>query len=405
MRTNVVLFTRDLRLHDNVALATAANVADRIVPLYVHDPADHHSPHRERFLAESLANLRDSLRDRGADLLIRVGDRAATTLRVCHEVRASGIAMMEDYGQKFHRWRSRLEHGASEMGAPLRTFPGVTVVDPGELLPSSGGTHYRVFTPYWRAWEAVTWRPIAQIPGRLDIPEDIEGNDPREIWADQEVSGDFPGGEVAALDRSEKWLRTASQYSASHDDLGADGTSRLSPYLHFGCLSARALAEDEWAPDAMVRQLCWRDFYHQVLAAFPTLDTEPYRPQAHDTWDCDPELLRAWQTGNTGVDIVDAGMRQLLAQGWMHNRARLITASYLTKVEGLDWRRGAEWFDQHLLDADVANNYGNWQWVAGTGNDTKPYRRFNPRRQAERFDPVRAYRDQWLPADYQSTHE
>jgi deoxyribodipyrimidine photo-lyase len=144
-----------------------------------------------------------------------------------------------------------------------------------------------------------------------------------------------------------------------------------------------------------VRQLCWRDFFHQLLAGFPELPRRALRPGAADVWRDDAAALAAWQQGRTGVSIVDAGMHQLLAEGFMHNRARMITASYLTKTLGLDWRHGADWFARWLVDADVANNWGNWQWVAGTGTDTKPWRRFSPDRQAARFDPDGEYVRRW----------
>jgi deoxyribodipyrimidine photo-lyase len=145
------------------------------------------------------------------------------------------------------------------------------------------------------------------------------------------------------------------------------------------------------------RQLCWRDFYHQVLYAFPDLPRRNYRRGAPDDWRDDPTALAAWQEGRTGVPIVDAGMRQLAAEGWMHNRARLITGSFLTKLLWLDWRDGAAWYARLLVDADLANNWGNWQWVAGTGNDPRPGRRFNPIRQALRYDPRGDYVRRWVP--------
>jgi deoxyribodipyrimidine photo-lyase len=170
----------------------------------------------------------------------------------------------------------------------------------------------------------------------------------------------------------------------------------MSPYLHFGCVSPvtvwTAIDSDEYR-----RQLCWRDFYHQVLYAFPDLPRRNYRPGAADAWRDDPAALAAWREGCTGFPIVDAGMRQLAGEGWMHNRARLITASFLTRQLGLDWREGAQWYARLLLDADLANNIGNWQWVAGTGNDPRHGRQFNPVRQAQRFDHDGSYVRRWVP--------
>jgi len=174
------------------------------------------------------------------------------------------------------------------------------------------------------------------------------------------------------------------------------GHSGLSPYLHFGCVSALAAASTSDPLSEFVRQLCWRDFFHQVLAAFPGLGREPYR-KVGEAPRQDPGALAAWQEGRTGVPIVDAAMRQLMAEGTMDNRSRLITAAFLTRSLGLDWRAGAAWYARWLVDADIANNNGNWQWVAGTGNDTKPYRRFNPIRQAHRFDPRGEFVRRWVP--------
>ena len=185
------------------------------------------------------------------------------------------------------------------------------------------------------------------------------------------------------------WARSSSAaYAERHDDLAADDTSRLSPYLHFGCVSPAEVAGhfDDGEGEPFLRQLCWRDFFLQVTSAFGAIATDDYRPRG-DRWRRDDHEFEAWASGQTGYPIVDAGMRQLQREGWMHNRARLITASFLTKDLYLDWRTGAAHFLRWLVDGDVANNSGNWQWVAGTGHDTRPGRVFNPLRQAERFDP------------------
>jgi len=208
------------------------------------------------------------------------------------------------------------------------------------------------------------------------------------------------GGETPGRRRLDAWLDGGmARYAELADDLGADATSRLSPYLHFGCISAgdvvaRALDHEDAEP--FVRQLCWRDFNHQLLAARPELAQEDLRPRAAG-WREDAEALAAWREGRTGYTVVDAGMRQLLQEGFMHNRARLVAGSFLTKQLGIDWRRGAEHFFEHLVDGDVANNTGNWQWVAGTGTDSRPNRRLSPARQAQRFDPDGIYAGRYLP--------
>jgi deoxyribodipyrimidine photo-lyase len=377
VRVVVMLFTRDLRVHDNPALALACETADRVVPLFVHDESLEVPPNRARFLHDALADLKASLKKLGGDLLMRHGDPVTETVKAVREFEAVGVSMSADVSAYAKRREERLRRERML----VRTSPGVTIVPPGDVVPSTGGDHYKVFTPYWRAWQSKRWRSQAATPQRILVPSGLRG---RAL----SVKGD--GGETAGLQRLERWSKIAAGYAEGHDDLAGDRTSRLSPYLHFGCVSPLMLAAQGF-PEAFVRQLCWRDFYHQLLAAFPRLRTDAFRANAADEWDHDDAELEKWRTGNTGVPIVDAGMRQLLTEGWMHNRARLITASYLTKTLGLDWRAGAAWFDRWLVDADVANNYGNWQWVAGTGTDTKPYRRFSPQRQTERFDPDGEY--------------
>jgi deoxyribodipyrimidine photo-lyase len=186
--------------------------------------------------------------------------------------------------------------------------------------------------------------------------------------------------------------------SGGHDALGADTTSRLSPYLHFGCVSPRSLAgrAQERGGDAFVRQLCWRDFYAQILFAQPRTQVDDLRARG-DRWVDDPQALAAWKEGMTGFPLVDAGMRQLRAEGWMHNRARMVAASFLVKDLGIDWREGARHFFDLLLDGDVAQNIGNWQWVAGTGVDTRPKRVYNPTAQLKKLDPEGDYVRRYVP--------
>ncbi|BCJ53044.1 deoxyribodipyrimidine photo-lyase [Actinoplanes sp. NBRC 14428] len=401
MRTAIVLFTRDLRVHDNPALAAACSSAERVVPLFVLDPhLQALSPNRARFLHESLADLGKALRRLGGDLVIREGDPVAETIKVAREVEAEGIAVAQDVSNYARRRERRLTEECERHRMSLRLFPGTTVVSPGEVSPGGGGGHYRVFSPYYRAWESAKWRDEAPAPTRIALPEQIMVGRLPELPAGESPHA-LVGGETEGKHRLRTWLRHIGPYDDLHDDLAADGTSRLSAYLRFGCLSPLtvanvARAEDGAGPAAFVRQLGWRDFYYQVTYAFPKMSTEAYRT-AGDDWRPDPDALQHWKDGLTGVPVVDAGMRQLQAEGYMHNRARLITAAFLTKHLGLDWRDGVKWFFRWLNDGDVANNSGNWQWVAGTGNDTKPYRRFNPIRQAERFDPDGVYVRRYVP--------
>lgn len=401
----IVLFTRDLRVHDQPSLAAAAREADTIVPLFVFDRAipsgDFACPNRVEFLLAALADLRESLRRLGTDLVVRHGDPVDETVRLARTVGASKVFVADDVSAYAQARTHRLAAACAEAGVELRAGPGVTVVPAGDLHPSSGD-HYRVFTPYWRAWNGLPWRPVAPRPRSLVLPDGIPTGDlpSRRSLTTGSVSPDLPtGGETAGRRAWQQWRRRSlERYDERHDDLAADETSHLGAYLHFGCLSPLELATDARnrpGGEPFVRQLCWRDFHHQVTAAFPALARRDYRPRGR--WRHDERAARAWREGRTGYPIVDAGMRQLRQEGWMHNRARLVVASFLTKDLGIDWRDGAAHFLDWLVDGDIANNSGNWQWVAGTGNDTRPNRMMNPLRQAERFDGAGDYVRRYIP--------
>ena len=407
MSCAVVLFTRDLRVRDQAALATAAREAERVVPLFVLDDEllrrGCGSPNRLAFLLDCLHDLDRSLRERGARLVLRRGDPVAEALRAAAECGAGAIHLSDDCSAHARGRRERLEREGRRAGVRIESHPGVTVVEPGALLPA-GGDHYRVFTPYWRVWSGHPRPAKHNAPRRLALPPGIRAG---RIPALQRLTGDRPspelprGGEAAARDRLERWLRGGlARYAESHDDLAsADGTSHLSADLHFGCLApAAVLARVERRPggEPFARQLCWRDFHHQVLAARPDIPHADYRGRG-DRWRRSGRLAEAWREGRTGYPIVDAGMRQLAREGFMHNRARMIVASFLSKTLYLDWRTGARHFARLLVDADVANNVGNWQWVAGTGNDTRPNRVLNPLRQAARFDSEGEYVRRYVP--------
>ena len=394
----MLLFTRDLRVHDHPALAAAAREFDEVLPLFVYDEdilgGAYATPNRVRFLHESLADLNRSL---GGALVTRRGNPAEEAVRAAREAGARAIFMSADVTHFARHRERRLRATCAEAGIELRTFPGITVVPPGRLTPADSD-HFRVFTPYYRAWRTDRWRTVEPAPKGLRA---VRRTPPysEEPKVPGSPSPDLPeGGEQAARRRMEAWLAYGlAGYSARRDELAADATSRLSAYLHFGCLSPLELAQRALAADGedFVRQLCWRDFHHQVTSAFPAISWRDYRPRGG--WRHDDRSLEAWKRGRTGIPIVDAGMRQLEKEGWMHNRARLLVASFLTRREGLDWRGGARHFLDLLVDGDIANNSGNWQWVAGTGNDTRPNRVFNPVRQAHRFDPEGDYVRRYLP--------
>jgi deoxyribodipyrimidine photo-lyase len=244
---------------------------------------------------------------------------------------------------------------------------------------------------------------VLEAPRKLELPPGIRtGRLPSadSLVAGKSSPGLIAGGEGAARKRLERWLRgDLAGYEDGHDDLAGARTSRLSTDLHFGSLSANAVlerAEGRPGGGAFVRQLCWRDFHHQVLAATPSLPRRDYRPR-RDRWSRSKRALEAWREGRTGYPLVDAAMRQLAEEGFMHNRARMTVASFLCKDLYVDWREGAWHFWDLLSDGEIANNAGNWQWVAGTGNDTRPNRVLNPVRQAQRFDPDGEYVRRYLP--------
>lgn len=405
MPTALVLFNRDLRMRDNPALAAAAR-AERAVPLFVLDDALLDSrfgaPNRVAFMLEALRDLDDSLRGAGGRLFVRRGDPVREALAVARECGATELHVSCDWSAYARRREARLERACAEEGIDFRAHPGTTIVAPGALTPA-GGDHFKVFTPYLRAWEGTRLRARAPVPRRLSVPARLATG---RLPAASSLLGGAPsadrarGGEAEGRRSMRAFLRDGiERYGEEHDALAADATSGLSPYLRFGCISPLELlteARSRPGGEAFARQLCWRDFHHQVLAAFPALPRRDYRPRGH-RWSRSTRAFEAWREGRTGVPIVDAAMRQLAREGRMHNRARMIAASYLTKDLYLDWRWGARHFWDLLSDGEIANNAGNWQWVAGTGNDTRPNRRFNPLRQARRFDPEGAYVRRYLP--------
>ena len=406
MRVAIVLFTRDLRVRDNLALSTAAREAEQVVPLFVFDDAilgrNFARPNRVAFLLDALRDLDASLASRGARLVVRSGDVVAETVALAREVGAETVFIAEDASGYSQRRRQRLEDACRGDRMSLRITPGVTVAPLMSIETCSGG-HYSVFTPFHRAWSKSPRRQVERAPRRVTMPRGVgRGRLPAlgSLVAGNPSPELAPGGETAGRRRLSVWLRTGvGGYGAGHDELAANATSHLSPYLHFGCISPLEVAQraNEVAGSApFVRQLAWRDFFHQLLAARPETSHEDLRPRGN-RWRSDSDALEAWQQGRTGYPIVDAGIRQLLREGYMHNRARLITASFLVRNLRIDWRAGARHFFDWLVDGDVANNVGNWQWVAGTGANPRPGRAFNPLRQAHRFDPGGAYVRRYVP--------
>ncbi|GAA3047109.1 deoxyribodipyrimidine photo-lyase [Streptomyces roseofulvus] len=410
MTVSVILYTSDLRVHDHPPLRAAVQGADEVVPLFVRDPAVDRAgfaaPNRLAFLADCLEDLDRSLRERGGRLVVREGDTVSEVRAVVRQTDADEVHMAAGVTAFARRREARLRGALEEDGCRLYVHDGVvTVVPPGEVVPQNSD-HFAVFTPYHRRWAAEPVRVPFAAPRRVCVPSGPRSAPVPRRSAVTDVSPALPaGGETEARKRLGSWLAAhLDAYEERHDDLAGDATSRLSPYLHFGALSAteavhRAARRGGAGADAFVRQLCWRDFHHQVLAARPEASRADYRSRS-GRWrvGADAEAdLAAWREGRTGYPLVDAAMRQLAHEGWMHNRGRLITASFLAKTLCVDWREGAAHFLGLLVDGDVANNQLNWQWVAGTGTDTRPNRVLNPVAQAKRYDPDGRYVRRWVP--------
>ncbi|QGZ52105.1 deoxyribodipyrimidine photo-lyase [Streptomyces sp. QHH-9511] len=410
MTVSVVLFTSDLRLHDHPPLRAALGPGDETVPLFVRDPAVDRAgfaaPNRLAFLADCLGDLDAGLRERGGRLVVRSGDTVEEVCSVAREAEAGEVHMAAGCSAFARRREDRLRSALEAAGRRLYVHDGVETAVPAGAVTPQGSDHFAVFTPYFRRWSQERLREPLAAPRRVRVPERIRT---KEVPARAAVASVSPGlatgGEREARERLTAWLAAhLDAYADQNDDLAADTTSRLSPYLHFGALSAtevvhRARSQGGPGAEAFVRQLCWRDFHRQVLAARPRAAVEDYRPRG-DRWRVGREAeadLRAWREGRTGYPVVDAVMRQMAYEGWAHGRGRLLAASFLTKTLYLDWRAGARHFLELLVDGDVANNQLNWQWMAGTGTDSRPNRVLNPVLQGLRYDPEGVYVRRWVP--------
>ncbi|WP_329126667.1 cryptochrome/photolyase family protein [Streptomyces sp. NBC_01465] len=406
MTVSVALFTSDLRLHDNPVLAAALRGSDRIVPLFVYDTGVHRAgfdaPNRRAFLADCLTDLDAGLRSKGGRLVVRSGDVVEQVRSVVRTVGATRVHVAGGVSRYATRREGRLRSALVGTGCTLAVHEAVlTAVAPGAVTPA-GSDHYAVFTPYFRRWTEVGARDPVPTPRKVKVAEIAsEPLHPR-TGIDGVSPGLAEGGERAGRQRVWEWLSGGlAGYADGHDDLAGDATSRLSLFLHFGALSAAELVhlarrENSVGAEAFVRQLAWRDFHHQVLAARPDAAAEDYRSRG-DHWRSDDKEIAAWREGRTGYPLVDAAMRQLAHEGWMHNRGRMLVASFLTKTLYVDWRVGARHFLSLLADGDVANNQLNWQWAAGTGTDTRPNRVLNPVVQGKRFDAQGTYVRRWVP--------
>ncbi|MBN2872189.1 MAG: deoxyribodipyrimidine photo-lyase [Halothiobacillaceae bacterium] len=420
----IVWFRQDLRLADNPALDRAL-VAGAIIPVYIAPTDSRRTNRRDGFhaggasrwwLHHSLVALDHALGEKGSRLVVRRGE-PTTVLR----------DLAEQTGATTVHWNRRLEpagietdrfvkQALREEGLTVQSFNGNYLHEPWNVL-NKQGEPYKVFTPYWKALLAAGIdQEVLPEPERFDpVPENIESDTiealdllPRLDWAEDFADWWTPG-EAGAWDRLEAFLDNIDDYHHTRNRMDLEGTSRLSPHLHFGEISPRQIvarvraeypeALEEKGTEAFLREIGWREFGANLIYHFPRTETDNLDVRFDALpWENAPDDIAAWQRGQTGIPVVDAAMRSLWATGWMHNRARMIVASFLTKNCLVDWRLGADWFMDTLVDADLPSNTAGWQWVAGTGADAAPYFRiFNPVLQGEKFDPEGGFIRRWVP--------
>ncbi len=411
-RTTLCWLRRDLRLGDHAALAHAQG-AGRVLAAFVFDPAllTGLAPDDARvaLIWHSLLEIRQRLRALGSDLAILYGDPAEAIPRLAARIGAHTVFAARDYEPAPRARDERVAALLAADGCALELVKDQVMFDTGEVLTREGKP-YTVFTPYARAWRArlspadtgslaVRLTPDAFLPWRDDEAVNLATLG----FADNPI-GRAHAGEAAAAQRLAAFEAKIGDYHAARDFPAQDGTSQLSAALRFGTVSIRALARTALAHDgagaqAWLNELVWRDFYQQLLWHFPQVEAGSFKP-AFSTlrWPGEEAHFEAWKAGQTGYPLVDAAMRELLQTGWMHNRLRMVVASFLTKDLLIDWRRGEAHFARHLLDFDLAANNGGWQWAASTGCDAQPwFRIFNPVTQSQKFDPDGAYIRRWVP--------
>ncbi len=388
----------DLRTHDHPALAQAAS-RGQVLPCFILDPsllvAPYTGNNRVQWLYACLQALSESYAALGSSLVLCAGKPEIELLRLARESDAKAVYALKSY-EPIGRVRDAQVKAALEAaGIEFKLLAGDCILEPNTVL-SGSGTSYKVFTPFWRTWSGIPMPEIFATPHKLE-PHGLVG---LEIPA---PTIDLPkAGQEAALHRLEQFIRRVGLfYKTQRDFPSLEGTSRLSLDLHLGTISPRLAAAraTKAGMTGWVRELCWRDFYRHILVVEPRLAQEAFRPEWNDfPWREDSLDLEAWKSGNTGYPIVDAGMRQLSTTGWMHNRVRMIVASFLCKHLLINWQQGEAHFNNLLLDGDLASNNGGWQWSAGCGVDAAPYFRvFNPVTQGEKFDSSSEYIKCFVP--------
>jgi len=414
-------FREDLRLADNPAADAAARSGAPVIPLFILDEGSGIRPlggAARWWLQGSLASLQGDLLGRRSRLILRRGAAETLLPALAAEAGADAVFWNRSHDPATEARDRRVEAALRRAGVEVRTFASEALVEPEAMRTGTGGA-FKVFTPFWKALRA-RYRPAPPLPApnSFPSPEPWPASDDLRDWELRPSAPDWAHGfriwqpgESGAAQALEGFSGAGLRgYGETRNFPDQPGTSRLSPHLRFGEISpaqawrtVEAAVARGVAPvndgEAFLRELGWREFCRHLLFHFPDLPSRPWRKAFERfPWRSDSAALRAWHRGRTGYPIVDAGMRQLWSTGWMHNRVRMITASFLTKHLLIDWREGEAWFWDTLIDADLANNAANWQWVAGCGADAAPFFRiFNPVLQGERFDPDGAYVKRWVP--------
>ncbi len=424
MTAAIVWFRRNLRLDDNAALSAALRHADAVVPLFVLDDfslTEDFSAPRLAVLANSLRELEERLRFRGSRLVVRRGPPGEALPALCRETGATAVFTHRDHEPHAKEQETEARLSLERSGAALSLVEDLHLVPAGSLT-TGAGRPFTVYTPFARRWLERDKEPPLPEPGRIPTPDAVLKEGFRSVPLDRphglQEKGAPANPKGGAREARRLWDAFGSgalrRYWPERDRPDLSGTSRLSPHLHFGTIGVRRLFAEARAArreadaagrrsiETFVKELAWREFYASVLEAFPQAATESFRPEFDRfPWVAGEEearLFSAWAEGRTGYPIVDAGMRQLLHEGWMHNRVRMIVASFLTKDLLVDWRKGEAFFRRHLADGDVASNSGGWQWAAGSGTDAQPFFRiFNPVLQGRKFDPDGVYVRRWIP--------
>lgn len=422
-RPLIVWFRNDLRIADLPSLTAAVASGQPLLCCYVYDTqsAGVRSPGAASrwWLHHSLAALREQLRGLGGDLVLRQGESVGALLQLAAEIDATGIVCTRGYEPAQVALETELAGRAAAQGIACRRYPGQLLFEP-ESVATGQGTPFRVFTPFWKACrrQPEPGFPVAA-PGALAF---YAGACASQSLSSLQLTPQTPNwalgweqlwrpGTDGAQQRLADFLReTVQDYAAGRDFPGLGATSRLSAHLHFGEISPRSVwhaaqqqarERPELVPqiDKFLAELGWREFNHHLLFHYPHIASDSFNPRfAEFPWQSQPQSLQCWQRGQTGYPIVDAGMRELWQTGVMHNRVRMIVASFLSKHLLIDWREGEAWFWDTLVDADLANNVGGWQWVAGSGADASPYFRvFNPTLQSVKFDKAGDYLRRWVP--------